>query len=707
MKTEKKARLLAILLAVLLGASMFAPLMAQAAPPDDGGKLTIHKFIMKDLRDALDPNDGNVLDGTRQAQLDALIAAGKAAPLGGVVFKVYKLDLSSFITSTSAPVDNPNPTDGPWGSLGANPDWEDIIKAFESVAFSLDNYLEPTKIALTSATGAAGTLYNFALVMEAGKAKVFDEVTTSLTAPVGVVTTKQLEKGFYLVVEQPGPVVGSNGCVASMSFPFIAAVPMTNPTGDGWIENVNCYPKNGDINTEKSVDRNAVYVGEKKTWTINVSVPQDIMHYEQFFLTDVLDDALNFVPGSLKIYALPEKDALNSAGRMIPVGSAPIPNYRESHNAATNELMVEFIVGIFGKDSLGRDTASYTVDGRNWLFGDFNGDGKIAAEDNEFVIKYIRFEFETTVNEKILDRLHASYALNNKADINFRHRYDNTGRKRESNGIDLHTAALIFNKINAHTGAQLPGAGFQIATTDAKARAGQFLRRVQHWVCLGKTLAGAEIYRQVWSILDVDDANGYTSSVGSFTFTGGVPNADGTLPAGVTAVPTAALTYAANGIVWEEFSVLHDADPASTSVAQDSLLPPTMKNDYNFTGWPDFTAKAANKAIVRFEGIKEFNGNFTDPKGNEDYRSYYIVETKAPESFNLLLDPIRITYSATVSTEENWYTLDGGAVNNTNTFILPRTGGTGTILFTAGGISLIGVAAVLLLLGARRKKAKG
>lgn len=92
------------------------------------------------------------------------------------------------------------------------------------------------------------------------------------------------------------------------------------------------------------------------------------------------------------------------------------------------------------------------------------------------------------------------------------------------------------------------------------------------------------------------------------------------------------------------------------------------------------------------------------------YGTYYLVETKAPEGYNLLTQPItvEINESSHLTKADGWENAEGEVIDNTihvvNTkFILPETGGMGTTVFTVAGILIIG-AACLLLLSNRKKK---
>ena len=79
------------------------------------------------------------------------------------------------------------------------------------------------------------------------------------------------------------------------------------------------------------------------------------------------------------------------------------------------------------------------------------------------------------------------------------------------------------------------------------------------------------------------------------------------------------------------------------------------------------------------------------------YGTYYIVETKAPEGYNLLTEPVEVYIDAASHTQEQAVT-----VYNTK-FLLPETGGMGTGLFTAFGTVFIG-GAFILAFGCVRKK---
>lgn len=79
--------------------------------------------------------------------------------------------------------------------------------------------------------------------------------------------------------------------------------------------------------------------------------------------------------------------------------------------------------------------------------------------------------------------------------------------------------------------------------------------------------------------------------------------------------------------------------------------------------------------------------------------TYYLVETKAPEGYKQLNRVVEVTIEGT---EDN-YTAEVTILNTAN-ISLPITGGIGTLIFTFSGIALMGAAA-LLYIRSRRKKA--
>ena len=97
---------------------------------------------------------------------------------------------------------------------------------------------------------------------------------------------------------------------------------------------------------------------------------------------------------------------------------------------------------------------------------------------------------------------------------------------------------------------------------------------------------------------------------------------------------------------------------------------------------------------------------------------YYLYETKAPNGYNLLAEPVKFTFhtSATMDllTDPAWITLNDSAtqltgmnfdIANNSGATLPETGGIGTTLFYVIGALLVVGAGVLLVTKKRMGKA--
>lgn len=102
----------------------------------------------------------------------------------------------------------------------------------------------------------------------------------------GVISLTDLPAGAYLVTEQKldpkkaqpiqDPAITKNGTESYIeSDPFIVFLPMTNPAGDGWINDVNVYPKNSFVRVEKDVVDEGKHVvkGDKVKYTLTGIVP--------------------------------------------------------------------------------------------------------------------------------------------------------------------------------------------------------------------------------------------------------------------------------------------------------------------------------------------------------------------------------------------------------------------------------------------------
>ncbi len=91
--------------------------------------------------------------------------------------------------------------------------------------------------------------------------------------------------------------------------------------------------------------------------------------------------------------------------------------------------------------------------------------------------------------------------------------------------------------------------------------------------------------------------------------------------------------------------------------------------------------------------------------------TYYLVETKAPEGYNKIADPVMIKINKSETDDVNDWTLEGTEgvikdkildVKNSTGSLLPETGGMGTILFT--GIAVVLIVGVMISFVVSRRK---
>ena len=124
-----------------------------------------------------------------------------------------------------------------------------------------------------------------------------------------------------------------------------------------------------------------------------------------------------------------------------------------------------------------------------------------------------------------------------------------------------------------------------------------------------------------------------------------------------------------------------------------------IDGNYKITGWVEMTGDKVPTEAATF--VTPENGKL-DIDGL-DLGTYYLRETKAPDGYNLLADPIEITIvdNAGGSALAPKVEIPVEYVENSSGVELPSTGGMGTTIFyTLGG--LLAVGAVVLLVTKKR-----
>ena len=221
-----------------------------------------------------------VIDMNQKGSLEITKKDGSGKPLAGAGFTLYKvmnlskagetyqftpeLRFQEFFTTNNIAVD----------ALG-NYSAEEIEKLAAKLKTEVEtNDIQPTKT---------------------------EQITAEVT---GQTTFKNLELGYYLVVETTVPA----NYIAGK--PFLVAIPFTNPEGTDWVYNAQAVPKNYSTSIDKEINKGAtgenvsndgsVKVGDYVPYKITTRTPNyaDEMYANAevvFKITDVMSNGLKIV----------------------------------------------------------------------------------------------------------------------------------------------------------------------------------------------------------------------------------------------------------------------------------------------------------------------------------------------------------------------------------------------------------------------------
>lgn len=249
-------------------------------------------------RSLASPQEGTASMASTKKSMTVRVAAG----LGAVALATLTV-LGGALPASAAP-DNIQP--GQLGSITVNKFAEPAtgtglasdgtvvdttgLTALGGVEFTVERV---TGIDLTTDAGwAAAAALTPATVVEADL-ELVDSIETSAT---GVAVFDELPIGVYLVTEtDPG-----DHSIAVETAPFLVSIPMA--ADNGWLYDVEVYPKNSLASIEKSVDDSAARgLGDEVTWMIKVSVPEIASNdtLDEFRITDTLDPRLTLVDADL------------------------------------------------------------------------------------------------------------------------------------------------------------------------------------------------------------------------------------------------------------------------------------------------------------------------------------------------------------------------------------------------------------------------
>lgn len=180
----------------------------------------------------------------------------------------------------------------------------------------------------------------------------------------GVTSLSELPAGRYFVTVKSKPT--NVGDIAS----FLVDVPMTNPTGDGFITDVHVYPKTTLEVGTPTVDKKVAAVPDEGTitsygdsanlkndqaaeWQIISTIPTGFSNYSKYELTDTVSANLTIVENSLKINGsatFPTGVAASFSGKKLTVTIAD-PAAFAAANPSVNALTITYRTTINSYDT--------------------------------------------------------------------------------------------------------------------------------------------------------------------------------------------------------------------------------------------------------------------------------------------------------------------------------------------------------------------
>lgn len=125
-----------------------------------------------------------------------------------------------------------------------------------------------------------------------------------------------------------------------------------------------------------------------------------------------------------------------------------------------------------------------------------------------------------------------------------------------------------------------------------------------------------------------------------------------------------------------------------------------QRNPIVIDGVDTWTTGADGRAVIsglRYSGYAD--GRALEI-GDPDYRSYWLVETKAPDGFELLAEPVQVDVT---SDDPSTVTISIENVPHNAGWTLPLTGGGGTALVTLLGLLLLGGGVLVAVVRGRRR----
>lgn len=523
---------------------------------------------------------------------------------------------------------------------------------------------------------------------EYAKGQVGKEITTGTD---GIAKFEHLALGFYVVVETKTP-----DKVTTAIKPFLVSVPMTTTDGENWLYDVHVYPKNkttyGGVTLEKQGNTEAdklagvTFVLQKKTGNTWTNVTTSEKDEEKLDLVTNESGKISVDGLSQGTYRFIETDCGKNDGYIM--------------DGATT---YEFVVGADGQIRYNDETK------KNIKITAKNEKPDLTKKVKDRTGDTWRQDSDYNVGDMV------PYKITVKVPSNItKLKYFTVTDTPKNLKDDVKTVAVKDENTavegEAYTVAEA-GNGFTVTFNPAKMTS-----------YAGKELVityNAELLSTAKTTTDGNSNTAkleYSNKILPDTDDGSNPNKPG--EPGKDTIEDKAIVYTF------KLNIIKKANSANGAALGG------VKFDL-YKEVPAGTEKAATEEEVKEAGLnasktwlKVASNLTTDDKTGEVSCSglangtYYLVETKTVEGYNLLKAPVEVNLKVEyVTTTENGVTKTEFTENNEpsngthsetiinkNGFQLPTTGGMGTLLFSVIGV-IVMIAAAFILLKGRKKEA--
>lgn len=550
--------------------------------------------------------------------------------------------------------------------------------------------------------------------LEAGSIKAGSALKTiaeEKTDDNGTATFSNLDLGFYVVIETTVP-----DAVTTAMDPFLLSVPMTTADGTDWLYNIHVYPKNktgyGEVTLEK---------------------------------TDVNGDK---IPDAT--FALQKKDLTENKWVDITKQSGPAgDNTGNDLDLKTNAAGIITIEGLSKGDYRLIETSvgeGYIMDGDTAYEFTVTNDGKIKykdKEENNLKIGAIneRPDLTKTVKKKTVDEWGrtADYSVGDVIPYKITVDVPNNITKLKTFTVtdtptnlkdDISSIAINCDGVavaaGAYTTSVVAEDGFTITFTPAamNAYAGKQLVITYNATLKASAVNTTAGNRNTAKLeysknITTDGTDPDNPNNGKEEGKNTIENSVNVYTFAVKIVKTGVDGSETKSLAGVKFDLYQEVVAGTADAITGSSVPAGLDSAKSWKKIAEL--ETGTDGTVTHNGLS--NG------------TYYLVETKTNDGYNLLKKPIEVTlsvqYTITEKATSEWTTDENGqkqekkkietttftgsddttaaqgvkvqTVINKKGFTLPTTGGIGTFVFTFAGIAMMAAAVILLITGKKKK----